>query len=445
MIRAWNSSDRYFFSFVLANMAQGGSSLLIPLFVAQVLNGTNSDVGLVTGLASLAGVPASIWWGRISDTWKRRKVFVLIGMFGVTLGLSLMALAENIWQMMVANALINATWLASAAVATLIAIEGLEKEKWNPRIGRFNRFGGLGWVSGLILGSLWMQLITQQSAPGDEANMSMRILFGVLSTLSLISAIWAIAWIHESPIKLEQRGFESVMIAVGNLWERFKFAPQELFHIISNPSKLLDAFRNRESLGKALRLYFIATVCFFVGFSAMFVPFPLFLKNQLGLNGSEIFALFIIHSGTSAFINPLAGRLAQRYGSRLLQRIFLSVRVIIFALAPAFIFLQGHHLAALFVVGFFFLLTGTSWAFINVSAVSIISKRAPFEQRAQALGTYNALAGGGNILGALIGGYIADFNYTVDFLFASSMCGIAVLLMFVWARRTPRLPQRTEA
>jgi len=444
MRRAWNSPDRYFFAFVLANVAQGGSSLLIPLFVAQVFGGTNSDVGLVTGLASLAGVPASIWWGRVSDKRKRRKIFVLIGMFGVAIGLALMSLAQGLWQMVLANALINVTWLASAAVATLIAIEGLDKERWDARIGRFHRFGGLGWVAGLLLGSLWMQFITQPLHAQTEVNMSMRILFGVLSVLALLSAFWAAAWIHESPVKLEQRRFESVAIAVGNLWERFKFAPQELFHIVSNPGKLIEAFRNREGFGRILRVYFIAVICFFVGFSAMFVPLPLFFKNALGLSGSEIFALFVIHSGTSAFTNPWAGRFAQRYGSRYVQRIFLGVRVVIFAAAPLFIYLEGHPWAAFVFIAFFFLLTGVSWAFINVCAVSIISKRAPVEQRGQALGTYNALSGGGNILGALIGGYIADFSYTVDFLFAAGMCAIALVILFGWSKKKISLPKAAQ-
>jgi MFS family permease len=444
MRRTWNSSDRYFFAFVLSNMAQGGASLLLPLFVAQVLNGDNSDVGLVTGLASLAGVPASILWGRLSDKWKRRKIFVLVGMFGVSISLALMAFTQSVWQMMLANVLINTTWLASAAVATLIAIEGLEKERWDARIGRFNRFGGLGWVTGLIIGSFWMQLVTQpvfDPAHHQLSDRTIRYLFLVLSALALLGAVWAVVWIRESPVKLDQRRFESVMIAVANLWERFKFAPQELFHIISNPSKLLEAFRNREGLGKTLRVYFMATVLFFCGFSAMFVPFPLFLKNELGLNGSEIFALFVIHSGTSALTNPWAGTLAQRYGSRFLQRIFLGVRVIIFAIAPAFMLLKGQHTAALFTIAFFFLLTGVSWAFVNVCAVSIISKRAPMEQRGQALGTYNALSGIGSILGAFTGGYLADHSYLIDFLFAAAMVGIALLILFWWARQKSPLPK----
>jgi MFS family permease len=439
MLRTWKSSDRYFFAFVLSNVAQGGSSLLIPLFVAQVLGGDNGDVGLVTGLASLAGVPASILWGRVSDQRKRRKIFVLIGMFGVALGLFLMAWTQSLWQLALANAFLNVTWLACAAVATLIAIEGLDKEQWDARIGRFHRFGGLGWVSGLLIGSLWMQFTAQPIQGADTADLSMRLLFVVLSALALLAVLWAALWIQECPVKLEQRRFESLAIAVGNLWERFKFAPQELFHIVSNPSKLIESFRQREGFGTLLRIYFVAVVCWFVGFSALFVPLPLFFKNELGLSGSEIFALFMIHSGTSALTNPWAGRLAQRHGGRFLQRLFLALRVVIFALAPALMLLKGHHGAALVSVAFFFLLTGVSWAFVNVTAVSIISKRAPIGQRGQALGTYNALSGLGNILGAFIGGQIADISYTIDFLFASSMVAIALLILFGWARSTAPL------
>jgi MFS family permease len=443
MFRAWHSHDRYFYAFALANVAQGGSSLLIPLFVAQVLGGTNSDVGLVAGLASLCGVPASIFWGRLSDKSKRRKPFVLIGMVGVCLALAGMALVQTLWQMILANILLNVTWLASAAVATLITIEGLAKEKWDARIGRFNRFGGVGWVSGLILGSLWMQFITEPLTHPEPANLSMRSLFAVLGALALLAALWAVAWIYESPVKLAERRFAGLLLAASNLWERFKFAPQQLFHIVTNPTKLIEAFRGRSGFGPHLRVYFVAVICFFVGFSALFIPFPLFLKNELGFSGSEIFALFVIHTGTSAFINPWAGRLAQRYGGRFLQRIFLAVRLVIFGLAGTLLLLKGHHGAALASVAFFFLLTGTSWAFINVTAISIISKRAPIGQRGQALGTYHALSGLGGIIGSLAGGYIADLSYTIDFLFAATMVGIALVILFWWARSLSPLPVGT--
>ncbi len=95
-------AEKGFFAFAFVNSNLGANSLLMPLFITIALGGSVRDVGLVASAASLAGVPASIFWGNLSDRWKRRKYFLIFGFSGVAISLFLMGFAQNIPQLIAA-------------------------------------------------------------------------------------------------------------------------------------------------------------------------------------------------------------------------------------------------------------------------------------------------------------------------------------------------------
>ncbi len=73
---------------------------------------------------------------------------------------------------------------------------------------------------------------------------------------------------------------------------------------------------------------------------------------------------------------------------------------------------------------------GFCWANISVSGNSIVSNSCLSDFRAESSGMYNAIIGAGSVVGALIGGIIAEsFGYLVVFIAASCMliAGLSVL------------------
>ena len=89
-------ADRWYYSFLPFNVAGGSTSPLIPLFVTEGLAGNVAQVGIISAISSLASVPANIIWGNLSDTLKKRKIFVLIGFIGLAIPLLLMGLSTDI-------------------------------------------------------------------------------------------------------------------------------------------------------------------------------------------------------------------------------------------------------------------------------------------------------------------------------------------------------------
>lgn len=273
----------------------------------------------------------------------------------------------------------------------------------------------------------------------------MRSLFLVLAGLGALGTLIAWRFIDEQPLPraVEERRFQGLVIAAGQLVERFKFAPLRLHHIAS-PRRLWALAQGVNGFGPILTRYFYAVTVFFTGFAMFFIPYPIFLKEVLGLSSTEIFALWVLHSGTSAYFNLRVGLWAERFGSLRVQEAALLLRASVFLaiglLLPALAVQPG---LARSLVGFFFLLTGLTWASVNVTAIAIISKRAHEGLRGQALGTYHALAGLGWVVGSVLGGQIAYFSYPAAFALA------AMLVITGWrlARRSlsvHTLPDRAE-
>lgn len=419
--------DRWFYGALLANVAQGGSSLLIPLFAVGILGATVREVGLITGVASFVGVLAGLLWGRLSDRLRRRKPFVLLGFLGLTISLFLMGWSQSVGQLILLNSLLNLTWLASAAVVTLLALGGTDQQRWESRIGALHRYLGSGWVLGLLLGSAWTGFIGLLLG-GQE--MSLRSLFFLLASLAAAGALVAWRWITEAPLPrpVEERRFQGLTLAMGQLIERFKFAPFRLHHI-ANPRRLWMAIRGGNEFGPALTRYFYAVVILFMGFSMFFIPYPIFMKDVLQLGSATIFALWVVHSGTSAYFNLKVGQLAERWTSPRVQSGALILRASVFlAVGLVLPLLAKSQGLAIVLIGFFFLLTGLSWAGVNITAIAIISKLAKEGLRGQALGTYHSLSGLGWVIGSIVGGQIAKLSYTLDFILASAMVGLGLLL-----------------
>ena len=421
--RAEGRSERYFLAFALANVAQGGASLLTPLFIAFVLGGGPKDVGLVASLSSLAGVLAGLFWGRWSDRLGRRKPFVLLGFGGLAVGFALLAGVSRLGTLLAVHVGLTFVWVAGASVITPLVIEGLPRTLWERRIGGLNRFGAFGWMAGLILGALWMRLFVESDGEG-----AMRTLYLVLGGLAALAAVLAALWIREprahAPV---DRRFKGILPAMALLWERFRFAPVSLFHLLPTPQKLGQVLRGRNGFGVPLTRFFQSVVVYTVGFQAVFVTLPLFLKEELGLPPSWVFAAFVLHQGVTGLMTPQVARFAERYRTRHLHRAFLGVRAVLFLLAGGLVLLKGHPALPVALVPFF-VLTGISWAFVNVAALAIVAKRVRPGRRSQAIGTYQASHGIGTIIGALLGGLLAEWSYPAAFAFAS-LCVLAGLRM----------------
>ena len=72
------------------------------------------------------------------------------------MALLMMGLAMNFYQYMMANFMLGLLSTAAAPVGTVLILESFKKEEWAKRLGDFSKVGGIGWVTGLVLGTIWL-------------------------------------------------------------------------------------------------------------------------------------------------------------------------------------------------------------------------------------------------------------------------------------------------
>lgn len=416
--------DKWYYSFLPQNMAGGSTSPLIPLFVTEGLAGTVAQVGLISAISSLAAIPSNIMWGNLSDAAKKRRLFVLIGFGGLALSLLMMAFSVNFFQYLIANAVLGLLSTAAAPVGTVLILESFKEEEWAKRLGDFSKIGGIGWVVGLTVGTIW---IASFSTSADPA-LTMRALFVMAAGLSMVSIFLAYRWVPEPGTVLDRSKIVSGSILRTPLYvfERARYLPHRMIHVLEVSSKGVSA----KNIPSNLRMYYVYVMIVFTGFLSFYVGLPIFLKQYAGMSSTEVFIIYLASSIASALTYSQAGRWATKLGSKRVQIWAVAGRVFLF---PGFFLVtmmglpHGVLLAAF--CGLHALL-GFCWANISVSGSHIVSNVCMREHRAEATGMYSAVQGAANVVGALFGGFVAQqMGYSVVFVISSVLLVSGLVLL----------------
>ncbi len=417
--------DRWYYSFLPYNIAGGATNPLIPLFVTDGLGGTVAQVGIVSAITSAASVPANIIWGNLSDTTKRRKVFVLIGFFGLALALFMMGMSLNVNSYYVANFVQGAVAAAVAPVGTVLILESFSKEEWARRIGDFSRVGGIGWVGGLLLGTVWLSM-SSSSDPVSEV-MAMRALFVVSSAMAVLSIIMALKWVPESKKKIAREDLPAASRFPLLTFERGRYAPSKIIHVVKLSAKNLRA----RNFPRNLKIYYLMVFLAWTGFLTFYVGLPIFLSGQVGLSVPEVFIVYIASSVASALVYSRAGRWTTKVGGKKIQTIAFAGRIVLF---PSFFLVTVVNLplaAVLVICCILHALIGTCWAMLSVAGNHLVSNMAYCDFRTESLGMYNSIIGIGSIAGSLTGGLVAAVYGFQDTFVVAALFVVAGLILLL--------------
>jgi MFS family permease len=414
--------DKWYYSFLPNNMAGGSTSPLIPLFVTEALGGTVGQVGLISAVTSMASVPSNIMWGNLSDAFKKRRMFVLIGFGGMVVAMVMMAFAISFSQYLLANFMLGLLSTAAAPVGTVLILESFKKEEWAKRLGDFSKVGGIGWLIGLLLGTVWLGLFT-----GGDPSTPMRALFLLAAVLAGVSMVLAYKLVPEPEEKVDRATISSALSRIPLFhFERARYLPQRLIHVM----KLTTNGLRIENFPACLRRYYVFTFVTFTGFLCFYVAFPIYLKQAVGMSTADVFIIYMASSLASALTYSQAGRWATRVGSKRLQAWSVAARVVLF---PSFFVVAMLNLPFTWLLVAFCVLHGLigfCWANISVAGSHIVSNICHAECRAESTGMYNAMQGTANIAGALIGGFIALFlGYLAVFVVSSAFLIVGLLIL----------------
>jgi len=411
----------WFYAFIPFRLGSGLTGTLLPLFVVQVLGGSVADVGLVTSLAALVSVPASIWWGNLSDRLRRRRPFILLGFLGFALSTLLIGLVHDVAQAIAVITLGTLMTTAIEPVAVALVLDHMPEEQWPECLGRLNQVGGWSFVAGLLFGMGWLGVV-----PGQwGAIPAMRGLFLVAGGVASLSLVLTLLWLPEPPLVRARRLFHPGFIgkiAVAVV-ERALFFPSRLRYFVLRPAFLAEA---RGQLSATLWRYYFYSLVFFFAMNVGFVPFPIFLTDALRATNAQVFLISLLKSIADALLYVPMGRAVQRRRGIGLQAQAAAGRVAIFGFFALLALIRPGPIG-LVPLALVHIFTGVTWAVIAVSGTTAVAVLSPKGLEGRALGLYNAVIGAAGILGSLAGGYLAEvLGYSASF-------GVAALLLSLTA------------
>lgn len=424
--RKWRAeAEPWYAAIGLANLVMGTSSILIPLMIAQVLRGSVEDVGLLSSLVSLVGVIGSLVWGRLSDAAHRRKPFVVASFAAVSLGFVGIALSQSFRMVLFFNMVLNFFWVANAAVSVLLVVENRQESLWERQIGHLNQIGALGWLTGLIFGSL--ALAVASSHVGETT--AIRSLFLILALGGGVASLFALRLIPRTTPRFTQRRFRGVVIALGNfLVERARFGPFHLYYRF-NPRRLPTLLRGEEGLRGETKRFLLATFLAFAAVGFFAVPLPLLLSQQFALPSSIVFSYFVVLNSGVVLAYPFASRRIKRLGNKAVQQWALLIRLGLFIAAALYLTLFAAA-PPVPVLVLFFLSIGVSWSYFQLSGVALASRLAKPKYRSQTIGLYNAIAGLGMIAAGVPSGLLAErVGYQATFAVAAFLLVICLIVL----------------
>lgn len=421
-------APRWYWAYVLSNAAMGAASALLPLY-AYYLGASAGTVGTLAAVGSLVNVGASLLWGRVLDRTRGRRLFVALSFFGVGLAYLALPVITHLPQLFLVNAWVALSWMAGSSVSVLLLLAGFPKEEWEREIARFNVYCGVGWTVGLALGAGWIALVVRALGEG----WGLKSLGAIVGALALGGVAVALREIREPHVPIEVPSFRDIALSVGNfLYERFRYGPVQLYDVL-RPSQLVRFLQGRTAFGPDLILCYYAAMLAFVGFSIVFAPFPVFVRQVLGWPSELVFALYVAHHGVSVVAFGWARWAIARWGHRPAAALALLGR------AGMFVgFALATPQASRWLLPILWGVAGATWAFFQLSVTTIVSRLSPSGLQGQGLGIYNAVAGLGNVLGALAGGYVADFiGFPAAFLLGAMLMVVTLPILLVEGRPVP--------
>ncbi len=419
-----STNDLWFFAYLPLAIADGIATPLIPLLALQHFSAGAFAVTIIIGASAMSQVPFTILWGNLSDRVAHRKFFLVGSFLATGVSLILIALAQDLITYFWLNVAEGLASAASAPIGTMLLLETRHKRWWPQDIGLFGLISGLGTTVGLGVGFVWLFVIGLHS-PIIAVMTGLLILAGVLA---LLSAVIAWAWIEEPAVRLERRSLADLVNLHRGILERLRHFRTRVLNIIDLTRASAEKLPHRE-------LVFLAALgVMTTGFEMFYGPFPVFLWQTAGFQGSNgggDAAVFIAYLGASAASTALffhSGKAVERHSPKSVFLQSLGGRIGLMALflwQPAYLFF-GLGSSAL--VGWITLLNslmGVTWAFISTASTLFLVRLVGRSARGRALGLYNAVAGAGGLLGTLLGGYLfATYGVGV----AYSLAAFAVIV-----------------
>lgn len=398
------------------NAGVQGFLTMVPLYILY-LGGNVVQVALFTTFYNAALIPASIFWGRMTDRLARRRIFFVVTCAGCTVIFAAMFLLASLTYLAILYTLLGLVVSANAVSANLLVMETSEKKHWMSSYANLSLVSTLGTMIGLAVGFVWAGtlplgafLVFCAASTGASVVLS-------YSLISEPDMPLETGHLSLNPLDYTARIYHGVTSAAHHLVVSRAMAKDVV--------KLVQATRAGALAGRVL--LFISVFLFWTSSAFLNTSFTPFLVAS-NVTDSEVFGISLINIIVQTGMYRWMGGLVNRLGGVRVGPNAVLLRVLLYmVLAVAALGLHGTNL--FFLSSIMFALVGVAFTLWNSStSIALFSNLGPGRQ-GNLLGGYAALGALGIVTGSLFTGYISYYDgYSSTFTVAA---GIMLVAFFV--------------
>ena len=367
-----------------------GMFLILPIFAIYATHyegGNNIQlVGMALGAYPLAQALFQLPYGMASDKFGRKNM-IYIGLLMLIIGSIVVALASNIYVVILGRA-IQGAGAVSAAVTALLA-DLTREEHRTKAMAMIGSTIGVTFAISLVLG------------PAIAHWVGIAGIFWLTAILGAL-AILVIKFVVPNPLI---SSFHSDASAA--------------------PAKLKDVVKN----GQLLRLNY-GIFALHAAQMAMFIVVPFAILKTSNMDVNQHWKIYLpILVGSFILMIPaiIVGE-----KKNLLKQVFIGAVALMLVAQLCFAGLIGSFWGVVFSLFAYFVAFNT----LEASLPSLISKLAPSAAKGTAMGVYNTSQSLGAAMGSLVGGYLSHhYGFSAVFMFCAALMGIWLLVSF--SMKTP--------
>jgi MFS family permease len=440
-LRTWSGrlvARPWLLAFVPINAATAGFGVVLPLLILIPLHGTWSEVAVAATLYNATVILSSVLWGHLSDTYPRRRLFLVLNYAGFAVLYVAFAGVHSIYAIYAIYTVVGALAPAGVSASNLLMLEKFGEQERATAYASFQEMAMIGSLVGLLLGFFW-----------TAANDALTSLLFVLGALAAVSAIALWVGIVEAPRALttanlarQPAGLFSRLRPLMTLHNAIPFFP----HRPSLRARPLRRFRAwaAEELRHELPLIMAASFLFNLSANLFNISYTPYLYSA-GLAASSIFLVNLSNNFVQTLVFPVTGGLSNRVGPDRLVGRATYLRSLGYLATAGFTFVALARSASLNANLVVYGVLGGAVAVYTTASTLILFRGLGPRDPGRLLGLNSALGGAAAVAGAGLSGVLALFgSFRLVFLVASAILLASIPLWsaatFAYARRRGTAP-----
>ncbi len=414
-------SHKWLYMVLPANVAYGPLSTLITLYILH-LGGNVINVAYAITLASFVAIPASFFWGQITDMFNKRKTQIIISYIGLALSMALLLSANSILSVSAIYAFATFIVAANAAPLNLLVMERTPTQKWARVFSKLQTVASLGATVGFVLAAVVTTYI------------SLYYLTLILFVISIFSIVMAELYLKELPIRFTiKKIFTNSFAIIGRTIIHPIFVS-----LVPRPStirRLLSRNGTVDPRKRTLSYLYAASFIFYIGSALFNTVYPAGLSDS-GLSESAIFIIMFAGIAAQTITFDRYPSLMQRRSRSGTIKRSLALRAIAYALiGVAFFVLKGMDFISANIV-LYAITSGLAYSVFYTTWSALVFENIGSTDRGSAIGIYTAISGTGTLIGALLSGYTSFYvGYYSTFGLAAALMFVSLLIY--WKGRPP--------